>query len=70
MQIYILTGKGQEPVPANMNLFGTSREGSFCMKRWIVLLQEEITAVLELMNFNVQPAGSYNPSTGEIGTGN
>lgn len=53
-----------------MNLFGTSREGSFYMKRWIVLLQEEITAVLELMNSDVQPAGSYNPSTGEIGTGN
>ena len=40
------------------------------MKRWIVLLQEEITAVLEMMNSDVQPAGSYNPSTGEISTGN
>lgn len=33
-------------------------------------LQAEIAAVLELMNSDVQPAGSYNPSTGEIGTGN
>lgn len=33
-------------------------------------LQAEISAVLELMNSNVQPAGSYNPSTDEVGVGN